>query len=373
MIYLLQPEADGLPITHLSPITTTDDKEYYPNFSPDGRYLVFNRYVSLCDSHRWAKDLVDNHEFQLTKTAARYGSAAWSPDGQQLAFSYAPKCITPQSDECLSIHTLSFPLAKTDSQLSRSVLNCKKQDHVGINWLSNTQMTLITRNGNKVFLKKTTVQSLSVPDGAITVLYTNESLSVIALSYSNKQTLLAITAQDKAKNTHLILLDTKTNITEQITLKVPAKLAGYFRWDLNWHPNGQSLITAVNNSIFTISLEGEFTEYPITTTVDINHPTYHPDGDQIAATMGVVDFDIGQYEWQQQNVSSEILYRSNVEDYGGQLHLLSPSQKGKISNFLYQNGQLIVFDATHSIFSYQPLDNTFLKLLSVDEKSTFLE
>lgn len=46
-----------LALNNLTPLTASDEKEFYSNYSPYGKYMVFHRYLDVCNSHIWAKDL----------------------------------------------------------------------------------------------------------------------------------------------------------------------------------------------------------------------------------------------------------------------------------------------------------------------------
>ena len=60
----LSPEPEGLAFDQLTPVTSSDEKEGNASYSPDGRYIVFQRYTSLCEKNLWAKDLITQKEHQ---------------------------------------------------------------------------------------------------------------------------------------------------------------------------------------------------------------------------------------------------------------------------------------------------------------------
>ncbi|MCJ8273027.1 MAG: winged helix-turn-helix domain-containing protein, partial [Psychrosphaera sp.] len=118
-----QPKNDNGQFSRLTPLTTTDNKEFYAAFSPDGRYVAFTRFTGACKRQLWAKDLIENREYQLTKEEAVYGPPAWSPDGKQLAFSYVTQCNGQEVYQgCRDIRALSFTLAKNSQHLPPTLL-----------------------------------------------------------------------------------------------------------------------------------------------------------------------------------------------------------------------------------------------------------
>jgi DNA-binding winged helix-turn-helix (wHTH) protein len=293
VIYLLPFDTTTPPLNRLTPITSTDAKEYFPNFSPDGRYLVYNRFISLCQNQLWAKDLVDNREFLLTKSAGYYGSAAWSPDGNQLAFSNAGGCAAQQQiKSCRNISAMSFLLAKTQPQIPREVLACEQHNFGGINWLTNNKIAFIDN-----YARQRQVKSLSVDSALVTLLYSDKAYLPQALSYSPRNKKLAITVHDKMQNSSLLLLNMQNKIIEHIPLKVPGDYSDNLWWDPIWHPLKDTLMVSAGNSLFEIDLAGNFVEYPVPTVSNIYNPVYHPTDDKIAAVIGGVDLDIDEYQF----------------------------------------------------------------------------
>ncbi len=299
--YFMPAEKSSPPISHLIPITSTDEKEYYPNFSPDGRYLVFNRYVSVCENELWAKDLLENREFKLTKSTGFYGPADWSPDGNQLAFSKRGGCDAQQQiKSCRNISAVSFLLAKTKPQVPREILSCDQQSYGAINWLTNNNIAYVDTSS-----RQGAVKSLVIDSGKIQLLYSSPEYIAQALIYSVRNKKLVITVHDDMQNTSLIVFNTETNTTEHVQLNVPADYSDFLWWDPSWHPLKDTLLASAENSLFEIDMTGEFTEYPVTTVVDIYNPVYHPDGNKIVAVMGGVDFDIEEYNLQLNNVAED--------------------------------------------------------------------
>ena len=307
--YFMPAEKSSPPISHLIPITSTDEKEYYPNFSPDGRYLVFNRYVSVCENELWAKDLLENREFKLTKSTGFYGPADWSPDGNQLAFSKRGGCDAQQQiKSCRNISAVSFLLAKTKPQVPREILSCDQQSYGAINWLTNNNIAYVDTSS-----RQGAVKSLVIDSGKIQLLYSSPEYIAQALIYSARNKKLVITVHDDMQNTSLIVFNTETNTTEHVQLNVPADYSDFLWWDPSWHPLEDTLLASAESSIFEIDMTGSFIEYPVTSVKDIYSPIYHPDGNKIVAVMGGVDFDVEEYDLEINNVSEDGNVHSSPE------------------------------------------------------------
>ena len=68
----MQEPAIKLNIAEFNSLTATDHKEYNGTYSPDGQYVVFQRYSDkVCrNNNLWAKDTKTQKEYQLTKNMA---------------------------------------------------------------------------------------------------------------------------------------------------------------------------------------------------------------------------------------------------------------------------------------------------------------
>ena len=367
--FLLRPPFPSntahLPFEQLTPLTSTDEKEYYPNFSPDGRYLVFNRYIAACENELWIKDLQENTEFQLTRGAGFFGPAAWSPDGNQLAFSSRSGCdASPELNHCRSISAVSFLLAQAEPQTPRELLACDESDYVAVNWLTNDKVAFVD-----TYARKSKVKSFTLGSGQVALLYQDDQYLPQSLTYSERNKHLAITVHDQIQNTAIVLLNTETGMSEFVPLEIPSDFSDYLLWDPIWHPLKDALLVAARKSLFEIDLEGSFTEYPLTSVSNIYNPTYHPDGNKIVAAMGSFDLDIEAYEIDTSDSNAmtvsarnhQTLYHSTVADYQAKFQTgtsnlsFVSSRSGSEQIWFAENGQLrqlSQFKETININSY---------------------
>ena len=60
-------------------ITAIGAPDDFPVYSPDGRFVVYPRYLEENKAHLWARDLAYGKDFLLTDEVGDYEHLAWSP------------------------------------------------------------------------------------------------------------------------------------------------------------------------------------------------------------------------------------------------------------------------------------------------------
>lgn len=282
---------EQLTISNLTSLTTTDNKELRPSYSPDGRYIAFERYLGSCRNQLWAKDTQSNKEYLLTEEVGVYGTPIWSPDGSQIIFSSVTKCNKHNVLEgCQELRALSFGLAKSSPQATREVLSCNSKDFHSPVWLNNERIAFISSEDDHDKLL-----TMSLKDKEITTLYSSQPKSLHSLDYSDYLNLLALSQSDALSNFSLLLVEPTTAETTITRLESEEKHNN--GWYFSWHPHQESLITSTGKSLYSLDLEGKLTKFKFPIMEDIYTPRYHPQGTSIVAAIGAFDSDIGQLSW----------------------------------------------------------------------------
>lgn len=297
LAFMLNRSTESLPLKHLTALTTTDKREFSPTYSPDGQYIAFQRYVGSCKNQIWAIDLKDNREYLLTKESGIYGTPSWSPDSQQLAFSSVTRCGQERElSGCKEIRAISFVLAKTNPQKTHKLLACDEQDYGAIVWLTNEQIAFYAQSdlNNQVM----TLSLNNGPEKSKPVsLYLSEEQKPYSLSYSAKHNKLAVMQHDRVRNTNMLLINPDTGDFDKVELKIADEFKSTVYWNVNFHPINESLITAVDDTFFEIAFNGDMTAQSIPTMQGVYDPYFHPDGTSIVASLGVLDTDIAEVQW----------------------------------------------------------------------------
>jgi len=308
-LLLIKPQS-SLPLSSLTPLTSTDHFEYLPSFSPDGRYLAFQRYVGECEQHIWAKDLINNSEYQLTEESGIYGRPSWSPDGKQLAFSRITSCTQPNTyDGCTDLHSLSFSLAKASPQKTKSLLACNKKDYKNVSWLNNDKLVFLSKPYQEQ-PGEAEITTLTLSTDKIDTWYGSERHQALSLAYSSQQDSLAVIEKNQGSAFNLTIFNSHGEVLNEKSLQLPLQLAHQESWQAAWHPTDDYLIVSAGDAIYELSLEGDFIKHVIPTLQNIQDPVFHPDGTKIVATMGTIDLDVVESQWS----SKEPLGKTIVND-----------------------------------------------------------
>ncbi len=123
---------------YITPLTASDEQEFNAAYSPDGKYLVFNRYIGQCVSHLWAKDLSNNQEERLSVSPGHYSQLSWSSDGSQLAFVLQSNCSNkPElTEQCWQLQTLDFAQAWNGNTENLLRYDCNEVKTTHPKWLN---------------------------------------------------------------------------------------------------------------------------------------------------------------------------------------------------------------------------------------------
>ena len=315
--------AEKLNISNLTTLTTTDNKELRPSYSPDGRYIAFERNIGSCRNQLWAKDTLSNKEYLLTEKIGLYGTPIWSPDGSQIIFSSVTHCSKHHVLEgCKELRALSFGLAKSSPQVTREILGCDTQNFHSPVWLDNENIAFISSDD-----EQDNLLSMSLKEKKVTTLYSSHAESLYSLDYSDHLNLLALSKSDAVGNFMLVLVEPTTAKTTITPLKSEGNHNNY--WHFSWHPHQESLITSAGNSLYTLDLEGKLSKFNFPAIQNIYTPRYNPQGTNIVAAIGAFDSDIGRLSWDSvenahtlSNIGTnhQMFARSTVNENGAKYH-----------------------------------------------------
>jgi DNA-binding winged helix-turn-helix (wHTH) protein/Tol biopolymer transport system component len=273
----------------VSALTSSDFKEAYGSYSPDGRFIVFQRNIDACYSDLWAKDLVTQQEFKLTSRKGIYGQPDWSPDGNHLVFVERNSCPMTEviKAHCWSVNTLSFAKARAIPQKISALLDCNKVYSKKTQWLSQGNISLLQESPSGTV----TLQSYNPRTKERVILYGPQGEYIYSYDYSfnlKQYAVLSITDQNEHKITVLTAEGKKLSSN---VIDLPEGSSIYKSLESEYHPSGNYLVTATRHGLFKLYTSGKLEPISLTLRHRLYNPSFHPDGRKIIATEVIADTD----------------------------------------------------------------------------------
>ncbi|WP_196139716.1 winged helix-turn-helix domain-containing protein [Aliikangiella sp. G2MR2-5] len=280
----------SLRYNHITPITASDEKEFNPNYSPDGRYLVYHRYLDVCENHIWAKDLKTQKEYRLTKDAGVYGAHSWSYDGTQIAFIKQENCQSNtqiEHSQCWRLQTLDFAAALQSPVTATQRLDCDESPTTNPVWLNNGDILMLKQDRNRQKLMRFDARS-----NQLTEFYRSPNMVLYDFDYSRISEKIAVIGSDSSNTHYIELLNTSGKLESIRRIKPIDNLSKNQRYYSSFDSRGRSLVTNLQTGLFHLSLDGNLFPIEISSSEKVYSPSYHPSENKIVASMGTVDIDL---------------------------------------------------------------------------------
>ncbi|MFC6978019.1 winged helix-turn-helix domain-containing protein [Microbulbifer taiwanensis] len=222
--HLAPEQSSQLTFDKIRSITATDDKEFDATYSPDGKYIVFHRYLNkLCVNRLWAKNISTQEEILLTKDWGAYGSHSFSKDGKKIVFLATEACSEPVTQKsCFDLVGLDFEKALENPQQPSIMLQCKNSTVKRPTWLSNNNIALLQRNSNRWKLI-----NYSISDNKSTDLLDLEDGNLIHFAYSDKDDLIAVTSIHNDGQHYIEMLKPDGRIVSSHQIERPQEIARF--------------------------------------------------------------------------------------------------------------------------------------------------
>ncbi|MCW8093286.1 winged helix-turn-helix domain-containing protein [Alteromonas ponticola] len=292
LFYMLKPHTPLY--AEMTPLTASDSQEYNASYSPNGRYLAFNRFVGQCQSHLWAKDLENNQEVRLSTEPGHYSRLSWSADGTQLAFIVESTCspMTSPVHQCWQLQTFDFAQAWKGNSQNLLRYDCAETKTTQPTWLNDGRIAFLqypneAKNAPEIVLYDPFSEQL-------TPLKLDHQGEIYSLDYSHRSGLLAVVM---LTDNHQHLLTTFTPQGEVHSASVIERLphhSVYHRFPIRFLPDGNGFLTDVKGQIYKLNLDGELILLHPESYRDLQMPTHHPMRNKLTATYGAKDFDVGK-------------------------------------------------------------------------------
>ena len=227
------------PVASLALQNAIADPDSFPVYSPDGRFVVYPRFLEERKAHLWARDLAYGNDFMLTEEAGIYEHLAWSGDSSRLVFVDAT-CLLDHcsTSRCASLKSVSIFQSETNILSVQKLIDCSPSRLLSPEWLGPRELAVIEVSENTAALVSFDLASPEQgeqdhsPDRQ--VLYQSSNMLPYHLSYSRQTGVLTIMAINPEGRKELLFMDTRTGTVNHNETAV-------FLPDDNWYPSAVPL------------------------------------------------------------------------------------------------------------------------------------
>lgn len=287
--YFVPKQAAQLTFDNIRLLTATDDKEFDATYSPDGKYIVFHRYLDhLCTNKVWAKNISTQKETQLTKGWGSYGPHSFSKDGKNLVFLATEACSQPATqNSCYDLVSLDFEKAIESPQDPSVILQCQNSQVKDPIWLNNGNIALLQRTSERWKLI-----SYSISKNESSDLYVLKEGNLVSYAYSIRDDLFAVVSIHNDGQHYIEMLAPDGHVLSSHLIKRPPEIAKFRSISPSFDPLNKQLIFSTGSQLFTLSYEGDIRKISLPFADKMGQPIFHPDGKRLLMIKGPYDNDI---------------------------------------------------------------------------------
>jgi len=287
--YLAEKPTQPLAFDTLRSLTATDDKEFDASYSPDGRYVVFHRYLDkMCVNKIWAKNISTQQEILLTKEWGAYGRHSFSEDGKTLIFLATEACTEPVTQKsCYDLVSLDFEKALQSPQDPSLMLQCKNSAVKKPIWLGEDNIALLQKKTNRW-----KVINYSISENTSTDLYSREEGNVIDYAFSARDDLVAVVSIHDDGEQYIEMLKPDGHLISRHQIKLPQEIPKFRHVYPTFDPLNQQLVFSTGRQLFTLSYDGQVSKVNFPYADVMIQPEFHPDGKKLLLIKGPYDSDV---------------------------------------------------------------------------------
>jgi len=289
LMYFAPEKNSLLTFDKLRPLTATDDKEFDPTYTPDGKYIVFHRYIDkLCSNNVWAKNIATQQEFQLTKEIGSYGSHSFSKDGKNLIFVATEDCRQPITQKnCYNLVSLDFEKALKSPQEPNLIMQCKHSKLNNPIWLNNNDIAVMQKESNRWKLI-----NYSISQNKTTDLFDPLNGNLISFAYSTSEDIFAVTAIHNDGLYYIDMLKADGTTLSSNLIERSEKIPKFRFIYPSFSPLKEQLVFSTGRQFFSLSYNGKITQISLPFGEWMSDPKFHPDGKRLLMIKGRYDSDI---------------------------------------------------------------------------------
>ena len=332
-----------LNIAEFNSLTATDHKEYGGIYSPDGQYVLFQRYSdTVCRNNNiWAKNINTQQETQLTKNMASYGSYSFSKEGKKLVFIESDNCDKPITQkQCYKLLSLDFEKALQAPQSPSILVECRNSRIARPKWLNDNTIALVQE-----FSTRWKLTRYSIEENKSSIIYELEEGNIIYFDYSAKDDLIALTRVNRDDQQYIDIIDTKGQVLSSHKIELPQEIPAKRFIYPNFSPYPSQLIFSTGRQLFTLSFQGEIANISLPLSEPMSSPNFHPNGKSMLVIKGHYDSDIARLPLEKITQGNEQKSPLPITE---QYTIIQRSTQGEDNAKFQPNGELIAYMSNRS-------------------------
>jgi len=293
-----QQSAQSAPLPQLQlqrQLTASAQYEDHASYSPDQRWIAFERFESFCHSTVWLQQRRDKSELQLTLSPQQFSGASWSTDSTKLAVISNHGCIVPHHPPCWQVDVIalnSLQPAHPAATVSK-VGGCEHQPLSHPVWRDDQQLLLLRQakdNGRRHLVL------MSPDNGQLRELFSHGDLLTFVLQPD--QTMMAI-AHTGSGHSELLKISQQGELLSRQPLDYQQQTSAFNQVKLHLitiAQNHQQLVLESDGQLFLLQPDGTLRLLP--TPAGLRLSRFAISRSNAAATLGGIDLDIIHSDWQ---------------------------------------------------------------------------
>ncbi|OBP15655.1 hypothetical protein A5320_10090 [Rheinheimera sp. SA_1] len=269
-----------------SQITASDLHEDNASYSPDQRFIAFERFSSFCSSTFWLQQRSDKSELQLTHVPQQFSGSAWSSDATQLAMISSNHCVAPDHSQCWQVQLIELvALLKDKTPATFNKLGaCEHQQLSHPVWQDYQQLLMLRQTKNTG--RRTLVQ-MSVSDGQLKELLSEGD--ILTFTQLPNQQLLAISHAGNGQS-ELLKVSLHGEILSRVAIQYRQHTSAFNQVRLSYLTDTNQLILESDGQLFTLLQDGTIKPVPVPSSLRLSRFAFA--GKNAVASMGGIDLDI---------------------------------------------------------------------------------
>lgn len=296
-LYAYQPvQKQGALTGKLTPVTSTSYYDFSPSYSSNGDKLAFIRQKNG-QAHIYLKNMTSGAVRRVTDEHQDFLSIVWSEDNRSIVF-----VVRSQNGDWVG---------------QKSIYNGKIEEHFQLDEAGDIWRVFPKDNGLYYMLVNVAVNKKPITQirhynlktkNHTDVMLSSGDFTPYRIAMSPDQNSFAIAGESSENMIEFRLFNLQQNTLSEPFATLPLGFT-----EINWHPDGKSLLVHYLNQLFSLTLDGHFVKLPYNNYQIFFNPIYHPNGHKILMSLTEQDMDLVTYN--SQTGKLDTLIDSDGEDH----------------------------------------------------------